>query len=117
MNVNKMSLREEYSRSTSAWEVRQDPIFRVWVDDGNACFGFPFFSLVAAFFLKETSTVSLQFPLGAVIVTGPKVQDFFDLFCQNRATCVRSDGVDIVSVTFAKQGLEEDSAPQPDESP
>ena len=107
MNANRLSLREEYGRATSAWDVKSEPIFRAWIDkQKQSCLGFPFFSVLTCFLDVSTSTLSLQFPLGAILITGPKVQEFFDGFCANRATCVFADGVDILSVSFVKAGLE-----------
>ena len=110
----RMTLREEYCKQEQAWTQASEPVFRVWIDDSKdappgssmACFGFPYFSLICACLLKDTATLSLQFPLGAVLITGPAVEKFFGEFCANKATCLKSDGKDILSITFVKQGME-----------
>ncbi len=40
----------------------------------------------------------LYWPLGTVVVTGPKVLDFYAAFCAHRATSPKADGKDIQSV-------------------
>ena len=43
----------------------------------------------------------IQFPLGTIVVTGPKAWDFYDQFCKHRATLIKTDGKDILAVTMA----------------
>jgi hypothetical protein len=38
------------------------------------------------------------FPLGTVTVLGPKVDEFYDDFCNHRATNIKASGNKIVSV-------------------
>jgi hypothetical protein len=40
----------------------------------------------------------LDWPLGTVVVTGPKTLDFDTAFCNHRATSLKADGKDILSV-------------------
>jgi hypothetical protein len=37
----------------------------------------------------------LYWPLATVVITGPKVLDFYAGFCAHRATCLKADGKDI----------------------
>jgi DNA-binding MarR family transcriptional regulator len=39
----------------------------------------------------DKETPFLYWPLGTVVVTGPKVQDFYAEFCAYRATCLKAD--------------------------
>jgi hypothetical protein len=40
-------------------------------------------------------TRSTYWPLGTVVIAGPKVLDFYAGFCAHRATCLKADGRDI----------------------
>jgi hypothetical protein len=40
----------------------------------------------------------IDWSLGTIIVTGSKARDFYDLFCNHRATLLKADGKDILSV-------------------
>ena len=42
--------------------------------------------------------LSLCWPLGTLVITGPKVLDFYAGFCSQRATCLKADGQDITDV-------------------
>jgi hypothetical protein len=46
------------------------------------------------------SDLCLYWPLGTVVITGPKALDFYADFCAHRATSVKSGGKDILSVTL-----------------
>ena len=48
----------------------------------------------------DKETLCLYWPLGNVVITGPKVLDFYAGFCAHRATSLKSDGKDILSVTM-----------------
>ena len=64
--------------------------------------------------------MSLFFPLGTVLVRGPKASDFYDAFCAQRATLLKADGKDVVDVKcIPKKDDKEDevdveSNPDPD---
>ena len=49
-------------------------------------------------FAIEEQILSLDWPLGTVVVTGPKTLDFNNAFCNHRATSLKADGKDILSV-------------------
>jgi hypothetical protein len=40
----------------------------------------------------------LYWPLGTLVITGPKVLDFYSGFCAHRATCLKADGKDITDL-------------------
>jgi hypothetical protein len=77
---------------------QSDPIFRFWTE--GDWWGFPFFSLSASRYFGDKKTLFLYWPLGTVVITGPKVADFYAGFCAHRATSLKSDGKDILSVTM-----------------
>src|ERR1700690_202872 len=87
------SLKEQFSRSSEAWKERSDSIFRFWAE--GDWWGFPFFSLSASRYFGDKETLCLYWPLGTVVITGPKVLDFYSGFCAHRATCLKADGKDI----------------------
>jgi hypothetical protein len=62
--------------------------------------GFPFFSLNASRYFGHKETLCLYWPLRTVVITGPKVLDFYAGFCAHRATSLKCDGKDILSVTM-----------------
>lgn len=46
----------------------------------------------------DRETLCLYWPLGTVVITGPKVLDFYARFCAQRATCLKADGKDITDL-------------------
>jgi hypothetical protein len=70
------------------------------VGKGNPETGFPFFSLSASRYFGDKKSLCLYWPLGTVIITGPKVLDFYAGFSAHRVTCLKADGRDILSVTM-----------------
>jgi hypothetical protein len=79
-------------------EEQSDPIFRFWAE--GDWWGFPCFSLGASRYFGEKEKLFLYWPLGTVVITGPKVLDFYAGFCAHRATSLRCDGKEILSVTM-----------------
>jgi hypothetical protein len=72
-NVARMptrSLKEQFSRGSEAWKEHSDPIFRFWVE--GDWWGLPFFSLTASRYFGDKETLCLYWPLGTVVITGPK---------------------------------------------
>jgi hypothetical protein len=67
---------------------------------------------VARFGDKET--LYLNWPLGTLLITGPKALDFYIGFCAHRATCLTADGKDI---TGLKLILNDDSNAQKEVNP
>src|SRR5262249_39998278 len=96
IRVPTRSLKEQFSRGSDAWKEQSDPIFRFWAD--GDWWGFPFFSLSASRYFAERETLCLHWPVGSVVITGPKVLDFYAAFCAHRATCLKADGKDITDL-------------------
>jgi hypothetical protein len=40
----------------------------------------------------------IDWPLGTIVIAGPKALEFYEQFSNHRATLIRSDGKDILSV-------------------
>jgi hypothetical protein len=96
------SLKEQFSRSSEAWKEQSDPIFRFWAE--GDWWGFPYFSLSASRYFSEKQTLCLYWPLATVVIAGPKVLDFYAVFCAHRATCLKADGNDIEVLNLILSG-------------
>jgi len=96
IRVPARSLKEQFSTGSDAWKEQSDPIFRFCTE--GSWWGFPFFSLSASRYFGDKETLCLYWPLGTVVITGPKVLDFYAGFCAHRATCLKPDGRNITSV-------------------
>jgi hypothetical protein len=96
VRVPARSLKEQFSRVSDAWKEQSDPIFRFWAE--GDWWGFPFFSLSASRYFGDKETLCLYWPLGTVVITGPKVLDFYGAFCAHRVTCLKADGKDITDL-------------------
>ena len=90
------SLKQMYGRP-NCWEKSGEPLVRFWTSDGN-CWGFPFFAVVGTRYVPEQERLLIYFALGTVIVFGPKAREFYDDFCNHRATNLKADEKEIVSV-------------------
>jgi hypothetical protein len=95
------SLRELYSvpRRSNAWDDQQAEIVRFWTDDGDS-WGFLFHRLAAVHYNARSEHLLIDWDLGTLVIAGPKVLDFYDDFCNHRASLVKPDGKDILSVTM-----------------
>jgi hypothetical protein len=102
IRVPTRSLKEQFSRASEAWKEQSDPIFRFWAN--GDWWGFPFFSLSASRYFGDRKTLCLYWPLGAIVITGPKVLDFYAGFCAQRVTCLRADGKDITGIRWILNG-------------
>jgi hypothetical protein len=96
------SLKEQFSRGSEAWNEQSDPTFRFWTE--GDCWGFPLFSLSASRYFGTKETLCRYWRLGAVVITGPKVLDFYAWFCAHRATRLKSDGKDIKVLNLILSG-------------
>src|SRR6476469_1695727 len=96
------SPKEQFSRGSDAWKEQSDPIFRFWAE--GDWWGFPFFSLSASRYFGDKETLCLYWTLGTVVVTGPRVLDFYPGFCAHRATCLKADGKDITDLQLMLNG-------------
>ncbi len=90
-----MTLKEKFGSKSDCWEEKSEPVFRVWID--GQCLGFPFFSLLATCYTPDDK-LRLDFPIGTVVISGPKAWHFYAEFSGNHATNLRADAKDIVSV-------------------
>jgi hypothetical protein len=106
------SLRELYSkpRRSNAWESEDADVIRFWTDDGDS-WGFLFHYLTAIRYSARHERLLIAWTLGTLVIEGPKVLEFYEDFCNHRATSLKADGTDIRSVTMhlrAEKGAEED---------
>jgi hypothetical protein len=93
------SLREQYAapRRSAAWEIGSADIIRFWAADGN-CYGFLFHHVMSTVYLAQPNRLFIQCPLGALVISGSKVLEFYDDFSNRKVTVVKADGMDITSV-------------------
>src|SRR5258708_5806321 len=103
-----MTDRLDYGRQTNSWEERSEPIVRFWI--GGQWLLFPFFSFIGGAYAPEEESVSLAFAVGTVVITGPKAGDFCSAFCGHKATLLKADGHEIVSVSFAPRAVKKEPA-------
>ena len=104
------TLHDFYGQRDQPWQDRSEPIIRFWDSESGECFGFPFFCLSVVRFLPHEQPYSqrliLYFPVATVFVAGgPKLMDFYDAFCEQRATLLKADGKEILSVKIALNGM------------
>jgi hypothetical protein len=100
--VRTRSLKEQFSRGSEAWKEQSDPIFRFRTE--GDWWGFPFFSLSASRYFGEQETLCLYWPLGTLVIRGPRVLDFYAAFSAHRATCLMTDGKDITNLKLIING-------------
>jgi hypothetical protein len=62
------------------------------------------FLVSASRYFGDKKTLCLYWPLATVVITGPKVLDFYAGFCANRATCVKADGSEITNLKLILNG-------------
>jgi hypothetical protein len=99
--VHAPSLRSMYEppRKSQAWELGCPEIVRFTTDDG-CCYGFLFHALASGVYIPEHERLMLAYSLGTVVITGPKVADFWDDLAQRKAVSLKADGKDITSVVM-----------------
>jgi len=107
------ALRELYSkpRRSNAWESEQADVIRFWTDDGDS-WGFLFHHLTAIHYSTRHERLLITWTLGTLVIAGPKVLEFYDDFCNLRATFLKADGKDILAVIMvlnAERHLDEPS--------
>jgi hypothetical protein len=90
-------LKELYSkpRHSTAWEEQQAEIVRFWTDDGDS-WGFLFHRLGAVHYNARNERLLIDWDLGTLVIA--KALDFYDDFCSHRATSLKADGKDMLSV-------------------
>jgi hypothetical protein len=84
-------------QSSLPWEEHQAEIVRFWTDSGD-CWGFLFHHVSGTYFSAKEQRLLIDWTLGTIVVTGPKTLEFYEQFSKHRATLLRSDGKDILSV-------------------
>ena len=98
-NTQLRSLHELYGEKERPWSEKTEPIIRFWESESGECWGLPFFSLSAARFVPHSQRLILYFPVATIWVTGgPKVLEFYEALAKQRATLLKADGKDILSV-------------------
>jgi hypothetical protein len=71
------------------------------------------FTIVSGtFYSAKNQRLLIDWPLGTIVVTGPKTLEFYEQFSNHRATLLRADGKDILSVKMHlnSEGLAEKDA-------
>jgi hypothetical protein len=98
-------------QSSSPWEDHQAEIVRFWTDSGD-CWGFLFHHVSGTHYSAKEQRLLIDCGLGTIVVTGPKAFEFYEQFSSHRATLIRSDGKDILSVKMHlnSEGLAEKDA-------
>ena len=84
-------------RSSFPWEEQQTEIVRFWADSGD-CWGFLFHHVSGTYYSAKEQRLLIDWPLGTIVVTGPKALQFYEQFSNHRATLLRADGKEILSV-------------------
>jgi len=74
-------------------------IVRFWSDSGD-CWGFLFHHVTGTCYSAKYQRLFIDWALGTIVVTGPKALEFYEQFANHRATLVKPDGKDILSVTM-----------------
>jgi hypothetical protein len=97
--------------SSLPWEEHQTEIVRFWTDSGD-CWGFLFHHVSGTYYSAKERRLLIDWPLGTIVVTGPKTLEFYEQFSNHRAALIRPDGKDIVSVKMHlnSEGLAEKDA-------
>jgi hypothetical protein len=84
-------------QSSLPWEGHQAEIVRFWTDSGD-CWGFLFHHVSGTFYGARDQRLLIDWPLGTIVIAGPKTLEFYEQFSNHRATLIRADGKDILSV-------------------
>jgi hypothetical protein len=108
------TLKELYSkpRRSNAWESEQAEIIRFWTDDGDS-WGFHFHHLTGIHYSARHGRLLIIWTLGTLLIAGPKILEFYDDFCNHRATSLKADGKDILAVTMVPNAERDVDAPSP----
>jgi hypothetical protein len=99
-------LHELYGAKNEPWQDRGDPLIRFEESNSHSIWAFPFLSLTAAVFIPHDQPYSqrliLYFPVATIFVAGgPKLMEFYDAFSKQRATLLKADGKEILSVKIS----------------
>jgi hypothetical protein len=95
------ALKELYSkpRRSNAWDSEEAEVVTFWTDEGDS-WGFLFHHLTAINYSARHERLLITWSLGTLVIAGPKVLEFYEDFCNHRATSLKSDGKDILAVTM-----------------
>lgn len=96
MKSQVQSLKQMYFQP-NCWEKSSAPLIRFWTGDGS-CWGFPFFSVVATRYAPDEQRLLIYFSLGTIVIRGAKALEFLDDLANHRATNLKADGNEILSV-------------------
>jgi hypothetical protein len=80
---------------SDAWTTINEPSTLFTLDDGREVSWLYTHYTMAT---REGDRLIIQWPRASVEITGPKVGDLLRDFCRGRATHIKSDGIDILSV-------------------
>jgi len=92
----------QFSRSSEPCKEQSDPIFRFWAKGDSR--GFPLFTLSASRYFGNKETLCLYWPLGTVVITGPKVLNFYAAFLFQPGNVFQSGWKDIVDLNLILNG-------------
>jgi hypothetical protein len=79
-----------------ARKEQSDPIFRFWAE--GRWWGFPFFTPSASRYSGDKEALCLYWPLGTVVITAPKVLDFYAGVLCPPGNCLKAHGKDITDL-------------------
>jgi hypothetical protein len=96
-----LALKDLYSkpRRSNARESEEAEVVRFWTDDGDS-WGFLFHYVTAIHYSARHERLFITWTLGTLVIAGPKVLEFYDDFCNHRATSLKSDGKDSLAGTM-----------------
>ena len=108
------ALKELYSkpRRSNAWDSDEAEAVRFWTDDGDS-WGFLFHHLTTIHYSARHERLLITWTLGTLVIAGPTVLEFYDDFCNHRATSLKADGKDILAVTIVLNAERDADAPSP----
>ena len=95
------ALRDLYSkpRRSSSWESEEAEVVTFWTDDGDS-WAFLFHQMTAIHYSARHESLLINWTLGTLVIAGLKVLEFYEDFCNHRATSRKTDGKDILEVTM-----------------
>lgn len=96
MKAPVQSLKEMYGKP-NCWEKSTAPLIQFWTGDGT-CWALPFFSVIATRYVPDQERLLIYFGSGTIVIQGPKALEFFEDFSNHRATAIRADREEILSV-------------------
>ena len=81
------------------WLSRDDRIIR-FLTDGGILYGSQHHNLSAISPGEGQVEVKIPPHKGSIVIIGPAARELFEALCTGRATMIRKDGQDLLSVTF-----------------